>query len=121
MVKTVRPKASDTPSSPIPTPGNAAASTALPQPPNTSRKVPRDSARVLFMIFIAFLLRHSNFGFWFPSIQSARCLNDHLQTHARHDGGTRNASGRTNHLTIAGQPPPRRKVKVVKDFKLMLD
>src|SRR6185369_9225375 len=44
MVRTVRPKATETPSSPIPTPGNAAASTALPQPPRTSQKVPTNSA-----------------------------------------------------------------------------
>ena len=44
IVSTVSPKASATPSSPIPTCGNAAASTALPQPPNTSQNVPRNSA-----------------------------------------------------------------------------
>lgn len=44
IVNTVRPKASDTPSNPIPTLGNAAASTALPQPPRTSQKVPKNSA-----------------------------------------------------------------------------
>src|SRR6185436_12452700 len=41
---TVRPKANDTPSSPIPTSGKAAASTALPQPPRTSQNVPMNSA-----------------------------------------------------------------------------
>src|SRR6188768_4053845 len=44
IVRTVRPNASDTPSSPIPTSGKAAASTALPQPPRTSQKVPMNSA-----------------------------------------------------------------------------
>ncbi len=44
MVSTVRPKASETPARPMPTSGNAAASTALPQPPNTSQKVPEHSA-----------------------------------------------------------------------------
>ena len=44
IVRTVRPNANDTPSSPIPTSGNAAASTALPQPPNTSQNVPISSA-----------------------------------------------------------------------------
>src|SRR5205814_8940597 len=44
MVITVSPKATDTPSSPMPTPGNAAAYTALPQPPRTSQKVPMNSA-----------------------------------------------------------------------------
>src|SRR4029077_9383399 len=44
IVSTVSPKASATPSSPIPTCGNAADSTALPQPPNTSQKAPRNSA-----------------------------------------------------------------------------
>ena len=44
MVSTVRPKASATPSRPMPTSGKAAASTALPQPPSTSQKVPMNSA-----------------------------------------------------------------------------
>ena len=44
MVSTVRPNANDTPSSPIPTFGKAAARTALPQPPSTSQKVPTNSA-----------------------------------------------------------------------------
>src|SRR4029078_5701051 len=43
-VTTVKPKASETPSKPIPTSGKAAASTALPQPPRTSQKVPMNSA-----------------------------------------------------------------------------
>src|SRR5687767_6242179 len=44
MVTTVRPKASETPSRPMPTCGKAAASTALPQPPSTSQNVPIASA-----------------------------------------------------------------------------
>src|SRR5262245_29665142 len=44
MVNTVRPNARETPNKPIPTFGNAAASTALPHPPNTSQNVPRNSA-----------------------------------------------------------------------------
>src|SRR5579863_10310331 len=44
MVTTVSPKARATPSRPIPTWGKAAASTALPQPPSTSQKVPMNSA-----------------------------------------------------------------------------
>ncbi len=50
IVSTVRPNASDTPTNPIPSPGKAAASTALPQPPNTSHAVPRNSAPSLFVI-----------------------------------------------------------------------
>src|SRR6516225_3280246 len=46
MVSTVRPNASETPSKPIPTCGNAADSTALPQPPRTSQNVPNDSAAI---------------------------------------------------------------------------
>src|SRR5580765_4754876 len=42
-VTTVRPKASETPRKPIPSPGKAAASTALPHPPRTSQNVPRNS------------------------------------------------------------------------------
>src|ERR1700744_4998301 len=44
IVSTVRPKASATPANPIPKPGKAAASTALPQPPKTSQNVPKNSA-----------------------------------------------------------------------------
>src|SRR5262245_48608234 len=44
MVSTVRPKASETPRRPMPTSGNAAASTALPQPANVSQNVPMASA-----------------------------------------------------------------------------
>src|SRR5450759_559814 len=44
MVSTVRPKARATPSNPIPTSGNLAASTALPQPPSTNQNVPTNSA-----------------------------------------------------------------------------
>ena len=40
MVSTVSPKASDTPRRPMPTSGNAAAMTALPQPAKVSQKVP---------------------------------------------------------------------------------
>src|SRR6516164_556161 len=44
MVTTLRPNARDTPSRPIPTCGNPAAITALPQPANVSQKVPIASA-----------------------------------------------------------------------------
>src|SRR4051794_33005956 len=48
IVNTVSPNASDTPRSPIPrfelVPPKAAARTALPQPPNTSQNVPKNSA-----------------------------------------------------------------------------
>ena len=49
MVSTVNPNANDTPSRPIPTFGNAAASTALPHPPNTSQNVPSISAPALLV------------------------------------------------------------------------
>src|SRR5512145_240257 len=49
MVRTVRPKASATPSRPIPTSGNAAAKTALPHPPSTSQNVPTNSAPYCFI------------------------------------------------------------------------
>ncbi len=54
MVRTVRPKAKATPTKPILklTPGmvdgKAAASTAEPQPPKTSQKVPKNSAKARF-------------------------------------------------------------------------
>ncbi len=44
IVKTVKPKARATPTNPIPRWGNPAASTAAPQPPNTSQNVPKNSA-----------------------------------------------------------------------------
>src|SRR5215472_11554826 len=44
MVRTVRPKANPTPRNPMPRPGYAADSTALPHPPNTSQNVPIASA-----------------------------------------------------------------------------
>src|SRR5690348_18347250 len=43
-VSTVNPNASETPVNPMPTSGNVAASTALPQPPRTSQNVPMNSA-----------------------------------------------------------------------------
>jgi hypothetical protein len=45
MVSTVNPKAKATPRKPMPSEGNAAASTALPQPPKTSQNVPKTSAQ----------------------------------------------------------------------------
>src|SRR5689334_1523864 len=53
IVRTVKPKASDTPRKPMPKPGNAAASTALPQPPKTSQNVPMNSAIALLLKGIA--------------------------------------------------------------------
>ncbi|MPN32678.1 hypothetical protein SDC9_180158 [bioreactor metagenome] len=47
MVSTVRPNASDTPIKPMPTSGKPAASTALPHPPSTNQKVPKNSANSL--------------------------------------------------------------------------
>jgi len=44
IVRTVSPKARETPKRPIPTPGKAAAITALPHPPRTSQNVPKNSA-----------------------------------------------------------------------------
>ena len=41
--------ASETPTKPIPTPGNAAANTALPQPPKTNQNVPKNSAESLII------------------------------------------------------------------------
>src|ERR1044071_7746409 len=48
MLTTVKPKASDTPTKPMPISGNLAASTALPHPPKTSQKVPMNSAVSFF-------------------------------------------------------------------------
>src|ERR1700730_6654333 len=48
MVTTVRPKASATPTRPMPISGNFAAKTALPQPPKTSQNVPMNSAPSFF-------------------------------------------------------------------------
>src|SRR4051812_34680337 len=48
-VSTVKPNASETPTKPMPRFGNAAARTALPQPPRTSHNVPMNSADNLFV------------------------------------------------------------------------
>src|SRR5271166_6182105 len=63
MVSTVSPKASATPANPMPSAGNAAASTAAPQPPKTSQKVPNISATqrlnkdIFVPVFPRFFLR----------------------------------------------------------------
>src|SRR5258708_37954164 len=64
IVKTVKPKASDTPARPMPTFGKAAASTALPQPPRTSQNVPTNSAASFFIGVSPFV---SGFGETFYS------------------------------------------------------
>jgi hypothetical protein len=51
IVNTVRPKAKETPSNPMPTSGKAAARTALPHPPRTNQNVPMNSATYFFMGF----------------------------------------------------------------------
>src|ERR1700684_2191047 len=51
MVRTVRPKARATPAKAMPRCGKPAASTALPQPPKTSQKVPKNSA-ARFLVLI---------------------------------------------------------------------
>jgi hypothetical protein len=51
IVRTVNPKASETPSKPMPRLGNAAANTALPHPPRTSQNVPKNSALYCFIFF----------------------------------------------------------------------
>src|SRR5690348_8425438 len=53
IVSTVKPKASATPTKPMPRFGNAAASTALPQPPITSQNVPKNSAPKRLPMLIA--------------------------------------------------------------------
>ena len=49
MVNTVSPKARETPTQPMPTPGTPAANTAAPHPPNTNQNVPMSSATALFV------------------------------------------------------------------------
>src|SRR5262245_39242460 len=76
MVRTVSPNAKETPSRPMPTFGNAAASTALPQPPKTSQNVPRHSAPTLLLRDIDTLLLSGHLGrFHQPGIVQ----NSHLQ------------------------------------------
>src|SRR5690348_9783449 len=53
MVSTVKPKASATPTKPMPRLGKAAASTALPQPPSTSQNVPMNSAPSAFVMAVS--------------------------------------------------------------------
>src|SRR4051812_5159996 len=52
MVTTVSPKASETPTNPMPTFGMPAAITAAPQPPNTSHNVPTHSAMARLAVVI---------------------------------------------------------------------
>src|SRR3972149_7719550 len=56
IVSTVKPKAKETPSRPMPTFGIAAANTALPHPPRTNQKVPKNSAPYVFIILSFALL-----------------------------------------------------------------
>src|SRR5690242_18611953 len=59
IVSTVRPKAKATPVKPMPSCGKAAASTALPHPPNVNQNVPKNSApirRDLSMGFLTFVV-----------------------------------------------------------------
>jgi len=51
IIKSVNPKAKETPRRPIPTPGKPAANTALPQPPKTNQNVPMNSARFFSCYF----------------------------------------------------------------------
>src|SRR5215510_535433 len=71
IVSTVRPKARDTPSSPMPTPGNAADRTALPHPPRTNQNVPTNSAEYTRMTLLTWTGR-------FSRMRSAlvRCVHD---------------------------------------------
>src|ERR1700752_48831 len=57
IVRTVRPKAKDTPAKPIPSSGNAAANTALPHPPNINQNVPTNSAVTRWLMLIWHLLK----------------------------------------------------------------
>ena len=52
MVRTVNPNASETPTNPMPSPGKAAARTALPQPPSTNQKVPEKFSHVCFQLVL---------------------------------------------------------------------
>src|SRR6478735_9167101 len=74
MVTTVRPKASETPTRPMPTFGNPAAMTALPQPPKVSQKVPIASAAYFFMLmrFSSTLCPAASLGHWRPIQLSAK-------------------------------------------------
>src|SRR5512140_761871 len=58
IVRTFRPKASATPTHPIPSPGHAAASTALPHPPRPGQNVPKNSAAA-FLIMLPLLVSDS--------------------------------------------------------------
>src|ERR1700684_1598254 len=56
MVSTVSPNANATPINPMPSSGKPAASTALPQPPKTSQKVPKNSAASFRDIDLSFTI-----------------------------------------------------------------
>src|SRR5260370_30885538 len=62
MVTTLSPNASETPTNPMPTCGNAAAMTALPQPAKVSQNVPIASAAYFFAFMMFLLLLDQNMG-----------------------------------------------------------
>src|SRR5690348_393248 len=71
MVSTVRPKASETPTSPMPTCGKPAAITALPHPPKVSQNVPMASA-ASFFVFMGVLLRWDSLSV--PAFGQVKCV-----------------------------------------------
>src|SRR5579862_4399032 len=93
MVSTVSPKARATPAKPIPRPGKAAASTALPQPPKTSQDVPMNSAKSLF--------ERGMFGSSYPT---CRCFRQPKSIHAPSPGGAGDRKGEAASLEDALRP-----------------
>src|SRR6266480_3751395 len=76
MVSTVRPKANATPTKPIPRLGKAAANTAAPQPPNTSQKVPKNSATTRRDMSLSIVSSpHEN---WFCTLPWSEHLDNHI-------------------------------------------
>src|ERR1043166_7323529 len=76
IVSTVNPKAKATPTKPIPRLGNAAARTALPHPPNTNQKVPKNSAKQRFpRLMVRLHLRADKFYTCFKSNMAGRGLD----------------------------------------------
>src|SRR5579872_6091562 len=88
MTNTVRPNARATPTNPMPNAGNAAASTAAPQPPSTSQAVPMNSATSLRIIARSPLLASPQ------NVDGKLGPLDHPQDDDQHDGADRRGDDR---------------------------
>src|SRR3712207_4876833 len=88
MVSTLSPKASDTPSRPMPTSGKAAAITALPQPAKVSQNVPIASARHLCMVLLCMSSSCRSYAHLLRERRRQSCRSKEAHREPRSDAGT---------------------------------